>query len=92
MTKLATARLQPVEHLFEETTTARTEDVLIHVRYMPSGEIFSIGERPARLDAKQWLAHLFDAASFHYQTLAGGRGFFRIPRAEFDALIGRLSA
>jgi hypothetical protein len=83
MATAATARLQPVDDTAASTSAT---DVLVHVRYRPDGEIFSIGEKPERLSASQWLKHLFAMASPHYQTLAGGRGFFRIPRETFEAL------
>jgi len=50
-------------------------------------EISSIGEKPESLDASAWFKHLLDAASPHYQTFAGGRGFFRIPRSDFEAIL-----
>lgn len=89
MANKATARLQPVDDTAASTSMT---DVLVHVRYSPDGEIFSIGEKPERLSPKQWLQHLLATASPHYQTLAGGRGFFRIPRDTFEALAGRLAA
>jgi hypothetical protein len=63
-----------------------TAEVLIHVRFLPSAEIFSIDGRPEHLPPRVWLDRLLEAASMHYQALAGGRGFFRIPRATFDAI------
>lgn len=83
----ATARLQPVED-----TAASVQDVLIHVRYRPDGDIFSIGEKPSSVSASQWLKHLLATASSHYQTLAGGRGFFRIPPDRFATLMKQLPA
>jgi hypothetical protein len=92
MATSATARLQPVDDTADTAQGAVRDDVLIHVRYQPDGEIFSIGETPAALNARQWLKHLLDTASPHYQTLAGGRGFFRIPRETFAALTRQLPA
>ena len=45
-----------------------------------------------QLSAGEWLKHLLATASSHYQTLAGGRGFFRIPRDDYAALLKLLSA
>lgn len=68
------------------------DEVLVHVRYQPNGEILSIGETPEGLSAVRWLKHLFDTASPYYQTLAGGRGFFRIPRSNFESPVKLLPA
>jgi hypothetical protein len=92
MAKQATARLQPVEDIADNAQRAAPDEVLVHVRYQPNGEIFSIGEKPERLSASEWLKHLLATASPHYQTFAGGRGFFRIPRENYAALLKLLPA
>ena len=92
MATSATARLQPYDDTADIAQGTVASDGLIHVRYQPDGEIVSIGEKPATLSARQWLTHLLATASPHYQTLAGGRGFFRIPRETFAALTGQLPA
>ncbi len=71
---------------------AATDEVLIHVRFFPSSEINSIGEKPAGLTDKQWYERLLDMARPHYQTFAGGRGFFRIPRPHFEAILKDIAA
>ncbi len=63
------------------------DNVLIHVRFMPSGEIFSIDAQPEQMQPKAWYEHLVMNAPQHYQTLAGGRGFFRIPRPTYETLL-----
>ncbi len=78
----AQLKLKPVEEEIEAP-----DDVLVHVRFHPSAEIMLIGELPARLSARDWYNHLLANASQHYQVFAGGRGFFRIPRPEFDAIV-----
>lgn len=70
-------------------TESKADDVLIHVRYTPSAEIFFIDAKPADLSAREWLNLLLEGASNYYQTLAGGRGFFRIPRDVFNAISGQ---
>lgn len=62
------------------------EDVLIHVRFQPNAEIFTIDRLPGNLTPKVWFNRLTEAASSHYRVLAGGRGFFRIPRSLFDTI------
>lgn len=78
------ARVALVE---SEEAEASASDVLIHVRYTASGEIFFIDARPAQLSPQEWLNLLLAKGADCYQTLAGGRGFFRIPRARFDAFL-----
>jgi len=92
MAKQASARLQPVEDIADDVQTLAPDEVLVHVRYRPDGQIFSIGEKPEKLSESQWLNHLLETASHCYQPFAGGRGFFRIPRRNFEALIKQLPA
>jgi hypothetical protein len=65
----------------------KPDNVLINVRFMPSGDIFSIDGLPEQVPPKVWYEHLLMNAPEHYQTLAGGRGFFRIPRPSYEALL-----
>jgi hypothetical protein len=67
-------------------TDARPDEVLIHVRFYPNGEISTIDACPDQLSSRAWFERLGSAATRHYQTLAGGRGFFRIPRSTFDSI------
>jgi hypothetical protein len=60
--------------------------VLIHVRFSPDGSVTEIGERPATLSPQQWFNTLSDGAGTSYQPLSGGRGVFRLTRAEIAAL------
>ncbi|MFG1479466.1 hypothetical protein V5F53_12485 [Xanthobacter sp. V4C-4] len=69
-----------------------SEDVLIHVRFLPSAEIFTIDAKPGSLTAREWFNRLYLGLPQYYRTLANGRGFFRIPRPAFDALVGDLAA
>ncbi|CAN5284963.1 hypothetical protein BH10PSE10_BH10PSE10_04250 [soil metagenome] len=64
----------------------KASDVLIHVRYTPSAEIFFIDALPAYTTPRDWLNRLLAGASDYYQVLAGGRGFFKIPRNVFETL------
>jgi len=68
-------------------TSEKPDEVLIHVRFAPSAEVLTIDATPDHLKPRDWFAHLYAGAVQHYQTLAGGRGFFRIPRARFEALV-----
>jgi hypothetical protein len=60
--------------------------VMIHVRFSPDGSVVEIGERPADLDPQAWFNRLSDKAGTGYQPLSGGRGLFRLSRADVDAL------
>lgn len=60
--------------------------VVIHVRFAPDGTVTEIGERPANATAQEWFNRLSLSAGNSYQSLSGGRGVFRLPRAEVDTL------
>jgi len=62
------------------------QDVIIHARFAPNGIVIEISERPSGLTAQEWFNFLSDKTSNAYQSLAGGRGVFRLTRAEVDAL------
>jgi hypothetical protein len=66
---------------------AAEDNVLVHVRYYANGGIGSIGEKPEGLGEREWLDRLLAGAPEYYQVLAGGRGFFRIPRSRFTAIL-----
>lgn len=67
------------------------DDVLIHVRFHPSADIAAvIGERPEHVSPKDWYTLLRREVPDCYQGFAGGRGFFRIPRSTYDALVNKL--
>ncbi len=71
----------------QETEVAAPDNVLVHVRFYSNGVISSIGEKPQALDDREWFERLLTQAPEYYQVLAGGRGFFRIPRPRFDAIL-----
>lgn len=58
--------------------------VIIHARFAPNGTVVEIGERPAALTPQEWFNYLADNAGDHYQALAGGRGVFRIAKADVE--------
>ncbi len=63
-----------------------TQSVMIHLRCAPDGSVSEISERPAVLSPQAWFNFLSEKAATVYQPLAGGRGVFRLTRAEVDAL------
>ncbi len=60
--------------------------VIIHVRFANDGSVTEIGERPEALGAQEWFNRLSTNAGNVYQALSGGRGVFRLPRAQIEAL------
>ena len=62
------------------------QNILLHVRFAPNGTVVEISERPTGLSPQQWFNQLSNRAGDVYQTLAGGRGVFRLTRAALDAL------
>ena len=63
-----------------------TQNVVLHARFAPNGTVVEISERPSSLSPQDWFNFLSDKAGDVYQTLAGGRGVFRLTKAELDAL------
>jgi hypothetical protein len=63
-----------------------TQGVIIHARFAPNAAVVEISERPAGLTPQQWFNFLSDNAGSVYQTLAGGRGVFRLSRGQVDEL------
>jgi len=61
-------------------------EIVIHVRFAPDGSVAAIGEQPVSLSAQEWFNRLSLNARNAYRALAGGRGVFRITRAEVEAL------
>lgn len=79
------------ESTFKPKFEAKPDDVLIHVRFHPNAEVAWIGiEPPENVSWKDLYTHLRMEAFDYYRTLAGGRGFFRIPRETYGAIISRL--
>ena len=66
-------------------------DVLIHVRYFANGAVMFIDKCPAQLTALEWREMLLKAAPGLYQTFAGARGFFRLPRHIYDSLLATMT-
>ncbi|MDQ0504668.1 hypothetical protein [Xanthobacter agilis] len=69
-----------------------SEAVMIHVRFWPSAEIFTIDGKPDNLSPREWYNKLYLGYTQYYQTRANGRGFFRLPRPVFNALMSDIAA
>ena len=63
-----------------------SQKVMIHVRFAPNASVVEISERPPGLSPQDWFNILCDRAGNEYQALSGGRGVFRLVRAQVDAL------
>lgn len=63
-----------------------TDNVMIHVRFAPNGTVMEIGERPGALNAQTWFNYLSRTTTDCYESLSGGRGLFRIPKAQIEQL------
>ena len=63
-----------------------SDKVIIHARFAPNGTVVEISERPTPLTPQEWFNFLSEKAGDVYQTLAGGRGVFRLTRAVVDRL------
>lgn len=62
------------------------KNVIIHVRFAPNALVVEISERPTASSPQDWFNYLCDKAGTDYQPLSGGRGVFRLTRAQVDAL------
>ncbi len=63
-----------------------TNQIMIHVRFLPDGTVREISQRPATLSAQEWFDRLSNEAASAYQALSGGRGLFRLSSAQLQSL------
>ncbi len=70
----------------------KPNDVLIHVRFHPNAQVFTIDNCPKHISLQDWFYLLCYAAPQQYQVFAGGRGFFRMRRGHFDAILSQNAA
>lgn len=63
-----------------------TQNVILHARFAPNGSVVEMSERPDGLTPQAWFNFLSEKAGDVYQTLAGGRGVFRLTPDELAAL------
>lgn len=61
-------------------------EVVIHVRFHPTGLVNTINQRPDHISPQDWFDRLCRAAPSTYQPLSGGRAAFRIQSPVFDAI------
>jgi len=71
----------------QSQAVCKEEGVLIHVRFHPNSEVNTIDCCPENISKQDWYCRLRNAAGQNYQALAGGRGFFRIERLAFEAIL-----
>jgi hypothetical protein len=75
----------------ENAAGPAVDDVLIHVRHLPNGQVMTIDRQPPQLTAQEWRDQLLAEAPQYYQTFANARGFFRLPRNVYDTLIVQIT-
>jgi hypothetical protein len=97
LTKRTVRELVAKEEKFEakgsewKAREPQPDDVLIHVRFHPNSDMAAvIGERPEHVSPAEWYKLLRLQVPDCYQVFAGGRGFFRIPRKTYDAIVSKL--
>jgi hypothetical protein len=77
------------KRVIQVVAKAKEPEVLIHLRFTPSGSVGTIAEKPEHLNPQEWYTRLCEGASDRYRAFAGGRGFFRIPQSTFDAILAK---
>jgi hypothetical protein len=70
----------------------KSDDVMIHVRFHPNAQVNTIDSRPEHISPQDWFYLLCYAAPQQYQVFAGGRGFFRMQRGHFEAILSQNAA
>lgn len=70
----------------KSSTPVGRGEVIIHVRFHPNGRVNTVNHRPESVSPQDWFDLLCRAAPSSYQALAGGRGVFRIPSNQLDAI------
>lgn len=68
---------------------AENNDVLIHVRFQPNAEVWTIDGCPQGVTPAAWYERLVSGAANYYSALSNGRGFFRIPAATFAGITAK---
>lgn len=84
--------MNALARIAQSEVAPQPDNVLIHVRFHPNAEIFTIDARPEHLTAREWFNRLYMGVPQHYQTFANGRGFFRIPQPIFEVLLSQDAA
>lgn len=62
-------------------------EVIIDVRFYPTGRVNTINQRPLDLEPQDWFDRLCKKFPADYRPLAGGRGTFRIASDRFTAML-----
>jgi len=75
----------------EETKAAAPyhadSEIIIDVRFYPTGRVNTINQRPVNVDPQDWFDRLCKRFPTDYRALAGGRGTFRIPSDRFTSMM-----
>jgi hypothetical protein len=75
----------------DDQRTTHSDCILIHVRYLSNSDVMTIDKCPPHLTAQEWRNLLLSEAPGCYQTFAGARGCFRIPRHVYDGILANVT-
>ncbi|CAI8962941.1 hypothetical protein [Methylocaldum szegediense] len=85
-TKEAVATVSEPEAPSPTPSVQVPDECMIHVRFFPNGTVAEISERPPEVEPHDWYKFLCKNTQNRFQALSGGRGLFRIPRADIETL------
>lgn len=85
-TKEAVATVSEAEAPDATRDAQAPAECMIHIRFFPDGTVAEISERPSGVEPHDWYKYLCKNTQNRFQALSGGRGLFRIPRAEVETL------
>jgi hypothetical protein len=83
---MSTAEAVAENSATEVAATSASVDCVIHVRFNPNGTVAEIGQRPAGATDQQWFNFLSRNTLNRYEAYAGGRGVFKLPKAQAESL------
>ncbi|CAN2535811.1 MAG TPA: hypothetical protein VIF40_12560 [Methylosinus sp.] len=69
--------------------TAVGDSVIIMIRFRPDTTVWEINGLPSHLDKQAWFTLLCKRAGDKFEARAGGRGYFRLTREQYEAIAAR---
>ncbi|HEY8259734.1 MAG TPA: hypothetical protein VIG55_00860 [Methylosinus sp.] len=86
---VATPVAQPIEASQPAAAAEVADGFILHVRFRSDGTIWMIDECPAHMTGQEWYNFLCRRIPDRYAPRMGGRGDFRVSRAQLEALKAR---
>jgi hypothetical protein len=86
---VAAPAVQPIEASQPAAATEVADGFILHVRFRNDGAVWMIDEKPAHLTEQEWFDFLCRRIGDRYSPRMGGRGDFRMSRAQLEALKAR---